>query len=387
MAKAPPKSALGRHRQLAPSASVRVSPLCLGTMTFGDVHNEKYGICSKETSFAILDHFYDNGGQFIDTANAYRDGQSEEWLGEWMKSRGNRDEIVLASKYTSNYQGHENSKIQSNYSGNNIKSMKLSLEASLKKLQTNYLDIFYVHWWDYSTSTPELMQGLNDLVRLGKVFYLGMSDTPAWVVAKANQYARDHGMAQFVVYQGEYNASMRDLERDIIPMCRDEGMALALYGSLNQGRFQTKAEFERREKEGYKGGRNFIPLSEHDKQVSLALERIADRKGATLLNLALAYVLQKAPYMFPIVGGRTVDHLAGNIAALDITITEQEMQEIDDCYVFDPGFPHTFLSGTMFDRSKPKGASKPADVMHSKLAGTFDWVEASRSIKPDQNST
>jgi aryl-alcohol dehydrogenase-like predicted oxidoreductase len=374
-----PKSALGRHRQLAPSASVRVSPLCLGTMTFGDVHNEKYGVCSKETSFAILDHFYSNGGQFIDTANAYRDGQSEAWLGEWIQKNNNRDELVLASKYTSNYQGHTK-KIQSNYSGNNVKSMKLSLEASLQKLQTTYIDIFYVHWWDYSTSIPELMLGLNDLVQSGKVFYLGISDTPAWVVSKANQYARDHGLRQFVVYQGEYNASMRDLERDIIPMCKDEGMALALYGSLNQGRFQTQAEFQRREREGYEGGRNFIPLSEHDKQVSLGLERIADKKGTTLLNLALAYVLQKAPYMFPIIGGRKVDHLASNIEALNIKLSSEEIEEIDSCYDFDPGFPHTFLSGTMFDRSTPRGASKPSDVMHTKLAGTFDWVEPPKPI-------
>lgn len=349
-------------------------------MTFGDVHNEKYGICSKETSFAILDHFYENGGQFIDTANGYRDGQSEQWLGEWIKGKDNRDELVLASKYSANYQGHTK-KIQSNYSGNNIKSMKLSLEASLSKLQTSYLDIFYVHWWDYSTSIPELMLGLNDLMRSGKVLYLGISDTPAWVVSKANQYARDHGLRQFVVYQGEYNASMRDLERDIIPMCQDEGMALALFGSLNQGRFQTQAEFQKREKEGYEGGRNFVPLSQHDKQVSLGLERIADKKGTTLLNLALSYVLHKAPYMFPIVGGRTVDHLAGNIQALSVKLFNEEIEEIDDCYDFDPGFPHTFLSGTMFDGSRPQGANKPSDVMHTKLAGTFDWVEPSRPIQ------
>lgn len=116
-----PKSLLGRHRQLAPNASIRVSPLCLGTMTFGDVHAERYGVCNKETSFGILDHFYENGGQFLDTANNYREEESELWVGEWMKSRGNRDELALATKYSSQYQAHTNKKHVSNYVGNSVK--------------------------------------------------------------------------------------------------------------------------------------------------------------------------------------------------------------------------------------------------------------------------
>jgi aryl-alcohol dehydrogenase-like predicted oxidoreductase len=173
------------------------------------------GECSKETAFEILDYFFSQGGNFIDTANGYQEGQSEMWLGEWMAARENRDQIVLATKYSSPYKLSKQGKIQSNYGGNGIKSLRISVEASLKKLQTSYIDLLYVHWWDYAVTIPELMHSLNDLVVAGKVMFLGISDTPAWVVTKANQYARDHGLRPFVVYQGLWNAAIRDFERDI----------------------------------------------------------------------------------------------------------------------------------------------------------------------------
>jgi aryl-alcohol dehydrogenase-like predicted oxidoreductase len=134
---------------------------------------------------------------------------------------GNREEIVLATKYTS---GHGKPKIAVNNTGNSAKSLRVSVDASLRRLQTSYIDILYVHWWDYSTSIPEVCQSLNQLVLEGKVLYLAVSDTPAWVVSKFNQYARDHGMRQFVLYQGRWSAAERDFEREIIPMCMDEGM-------------------------------------------------------------------------------------------------------------------------------------------------------------------
>lgn len=382
MADSSSKNYLGRHRQLAPTASVRVSPLCLGAMTFGEAHSERYGECSKETAYDILDYFYSQGGNFIDTANAYREEQSEIWLGEWMASRQNRDQLVLATKYSSGYQTHFPDKIQSNYGGNGTKSMRLSLEASLRKLQTGYIDLFYVHWWDYSVTIPELMHGLNDLVASGKVIYLGISDTPAWIVAKANQYARDHGLRQFSVYQGMWNAAMRDFERDIIPMCRDEGMGLCPYATINQGRFQTEAIFKERER--YNPGRNFVPVSERDKTVSKALEKIGDRKGVPLTSVALAYTMQKAPYVFPIVGARKLEHIQGNVAALTVYLSDEDIKEIESAYEFDPGFPHTFLSGTLFNDNPPRGVYGPEDVWLTKSMGRFDWVEKEKPIKPAQ---
>ncbi|KAL2109597.1 hypothetical protein VUR80DRAFT_2271 [Thermomyces stellatus] len=383
----PPKSPLIRHRQLAPNASVRVSPLCLGAMTFGSKQQERYGEITKEDAFEILDTFYAAGGNFIDTASAYQHGESEEWLGEWMAARGNRDEMVIATKYTTPYQASQKHKIQSNFVGNGTKSMKLSLEASLKKLKTSYVDVFYVHWWDYTTSIPELMHSLNDLVVAGKVLYLGISDTPAWIVSSANQYARCHGLRPFVVYQGMWNAAMRDFERDIIPMCRAEGMGLAPYGVLNQGRFQTKKGFEERDKNNR--GRKFIPTSSRDRQVSAVLEKIADRKGCDLLHVALAYCMQKTPYVFPIVGARKVEHIQGSINGLSTRLTEEEIHEIDGAYVFDHGFPHTFLSGTLFsgsDTTEHRPAQEPGDVYLTKSAAVFDWVEPPHPIRMPEDA-
>ena len=188
------------------------------------------GAMTKESVFELLDYFHSQGGNFIDTANNYQSEQSEMWIGEWLHSKpGLRDQMVLATKYTTGftaYKGHDNI-IQSAFVGNGSKSLHVSLNASLRKLKTDYLDILYVHWWDFTTSIPELMQSLNTVVQQGKVLYLGISDTPAWIVSKANQYARDHGLRQFVVYQGRWSAANRDFERDIIPMCAAEGMGLA----------------------------------------------------------------------------------------------------------------------------------------------------------------
>ncbi|PGH18388.1 hypothetical protein AJ79_00455 [Helicocarpus griseus UAMH5409] len=374
---------LSRYRQLAPTAAVRVSPLCLGSMTFGTAAKERYGECSKETAFEILDYYYGQGGNFIDTANAYREEESEMWLGEWLLSRKNRDEMIIATKYSTGYQTHHKERIQANYGGNSTKSMRVSVDASLRKLRTTYIDLFYVHWWDYTVSIPELMHGLNDLVRSGKVIYLGVSDTPAWVVSKANQYARDHGLRQFTVYQGMWNAAMRDFEREIIPMCRDEGMGLCPYGVLNQGRFQTEAGFKERERKNE--GRNFIPLSDLDKEVSRVLEEVATAKGVELLQVALAYVMQKTPYVCPIIGGRKVDHIRGVVPALGIPLTTAEIAKIELAYPFDPGFPHTFLSGTLFSGAAPRGGYDPSDVWLTKSLGTFDWVEQPRPVAPAGN--
>lgn len=375
-----PDTVLARYRPLAPTAAVRVSPLALGTMNFGTKQSDQLGECTKETAFAIMDHYYAKGGNFIDTANNYQLGQSEEWVGDWLASRGNRDDIVLATKYSSAYMLHEKQRLQANYGGNNVKSMKHSVELSLQRLQTTYVDLFYLHWWDYSTSIPEIMHALNDLVVSGKVHYLGISDTPAWVVSKANQYARSAGLRQFVVYQGNWNAAQRDVERDIIPMCMNEGMGLCPWGVLNAGRFQTAAGFAQREKDnpGRQG-----QVSDRDRQVSGVLEKVAAVKHVSLLDVALAYVRHKAPYVVPLVGGRTLEHIEGNINGLGTELTAEDMREIEAAYDFDPGFPHTFLSGTLLSGEKPKGAYGPADIWLTRLMGNFEWVESSNPISPE----
>ncbi|KAM0716889.1 hypothetical protein Q7P37_006741 [Cladosporium fusiforme] len=367
-----PKTALGYHRILSPSAGLRVSPLCLGAMNFGEAWKGFMGECSKETSFAMLDHFYENGGNFLDTANGYQDEESEKWLGEWMESRGVRDQMVLATKFTSGYHSRGDPKtLHSNYTGNNTKSMFVSVENSLKKLKTSYIDILYVHWWDHTTSIEEVMRSLNTLADQGKILYLGVSDTPAWIVAKANQYARDHGLRPFVVYQGRWSAANRDFERDIIPMCEAEGMGIAPWGVLGGGTFKTE------EQRGATEGRNLGMTTDVDIAVSKVLEGIAKEKGTILTSVALAYVLHKTPNVFPIVGGRKIEHLDGNIAALSLKLSDEEIEKIDDAYPFDVGFPLNFL---FMGQKTP--SRKGEDLLFTKITAHIETVERPRPIAP-----
>ncbi|KAK5108918.1 hypothetical protein LTR62_007720 [Meristemomyces frigidus] len=356
-----PVSLLGFHRILSPTAGVRVSPLCLGAMNFGEAWKAFLGECSKETAFDMLNYFYEQGGNFIDTANNYQNEESETWIGEWMQTRNNRDEMVIATKFTlvvhpfqplcelkTDFRGstgfraastHE--KLRTNFQGNHTKSLRVSLEHSLKKLQTSYIDLLYVHWWDFTTSVPELMNSLHHLVASGKVLYLGISDTPAWQVVKCNEYARQHGLTQFCVYQGNWSAALRDFEREIIPMCAAEGMALAPWGALGRGQFKTAEEYNAEDREGRKTGAQ----NPHYERIAAKLNELAEKKGTLRTSIALAYVMHKAPYVFPIVGGRKVEHLKGNIEALSIELTQQEIDEIDDAEPFDIGFPLSFLYG------------------------------------------
>ncbi len=229
------------------------------------------------------------------------------------------------------------------------------------------------------------MRSLNSLVQSGKVNYLGISDTPAWVVAKANQYARDHGLAPFVVYQGLWNASIRDFERDIIPMCMDEGMGLIPWGTLGQGRFQTEAAFKAREVNN--PGRKTKP-KKVEKAVSKVLEELGEKKSTKLTSIALAYVMNKAPYVFPIVGCRTLEQLKSNIDALEISMSGEEIDEIEKACHFDPGFPHTLLSGTLLDDDDdaiPRVPRGPGDIWLTSSMTNIDWVEPPKSINLAQS--
>lgn len=372
------KSLLDFQRVLSPTAGIRVSPLCLGAMNFGDAWVDLMGKCDKKTVFEILDYFYEQGGNFIDTANNYQNEESETWIGEWLASRKNRDSIVIATKFTTCFPDPNNRpRLVANHAGNSTKSLRVSVEASLKKLQTDYIDLLYVHWWDFSTSIPELMQSLNQMVTSGKVLYLGVSDTPAWVVSKANEYARNHGLRPFSVYQGRWSASQRDFEREILPMARDEGMALCPWGALGGGKFTT--EQKRREQDT---GRNatFAKPSENDVKVSQKLESIANKKGTVLTSIALAYIRSKYPYVYPIVGGRRIEHLKGNIEALSIELSDVEVEEIDSAVDFDVGFPMNFLFE--FGGNKYKHTMTSPDVSLLKFAGNLESPAVLRGPKP-----
>ncbi|KAJ7124518.1 Aldo/keto reductase [Mycena epipterygia] len=350
-----PPTKLGVYRTLSPLAGVHVSPLQLGAMSVGDKWGALgMGEMDKESSFKLLDAYFDNGGNFIDTAGNYQDETSEKFIGEWAEKRNIRDQLVIATKYTTNIKArNEDIKRRVTYVGNNLKSMHLSVEASLKKLRTTYIDILYLHWWDWETGVEEVMNGLHNLVVQGKVLYLGVSDTPAWVVAQANQYARDHGKSPFVIYQGAWNVMERSFEREIIPMARAHGLALAPWRVLGSGKLRTDAEEEQRRASGEKGRMIAGPTwerNEDEKKMSHALEKVAGEVGAkSITAVAIAYLMQKVPYVFPIIGGRKVEHLLSNIEALDISLSPEQIAFLESIIPFDPGFPSTMIgNGTKY---------------------------------------
>jgi aryl-alcohol dehydrogenase-like predicted oxidoreductase len=356
-----PKTPLDIHRVLSPKCGLRVSPLCLGAMSIGSAWTDWLGSINKEESFKLLDAFYEAGGNFIDTANNYQDEQSEAWIGEWAEARGIRDQLVIATKFTTNYRvwqlKDDPHAIPANFGGNHSKSLLLSVRDSLKKLRTDYIDLLYVHWWDYTTSVEELMHSLDTLVKSRQVLYLGISDAPAWIVAKANTYARERGLAQFVVYQGMWNVMIRDMEREIIPMCISEGIAIAPWQAIGGGKFKSKAEIEARKQAGEKLRSGIAPAEQNpvEEKVSAALEKVGQELNASITAVALAYCLQRGPYIFPIIGGRKVEHLKDNIRALEIELTDEHIKYLESHADYSPGFPHSMIGGDPHRFGEPQG--------------------------------
>ncbi|KAI4762490.1 putative aryl-alcohol dehydrogenase Aad14 [Aureobasidium sp. EXF-3400] len=367
-----PATELGRLRILSSTAGIRVSPLQLGAMSIGDAWSEFMGSMDKKQSFALLDAFVEAGGNFIDTANNYQNEQSEQWLGEWMQERGNRDQMVIATKFTTDYKGYALGKGKAaNHCGNDRRSLHMSVRDSLKKLQTDFIDILYLHWWDHTTSIEEIMDSLHILVEQGKVLYLGISDTPAWVVSAANYYAKAHGKTPFSIYQGRWNIMLRDFEREIIPMARHFGMALAPWDVLGGGRFQSKAALEERKKnnEGIRSLMGGPEQTDEELKMSAALEEVANEHNVTLTAVALAYVMSKTTNVFPLVGGRKVEHLHDNIKALSIKLSDEQIKKLEDVKPLDIGFPNNFIGENPAISGQPNfllGAS--ASIAWQKLA-------------------
>ncbi len=275
-----PTSLLGYHRILSPTAAIKVSPLALGGLSIGNRWRSTYG--TNQDPDKILNAYSGLGGNFIDASNDGQSEDSESLIGEWMEKRGVRDQMVIATKYTAGYKKHDqaNVPLQSNYAGNSAKSLLLSVRDSLRKLRTDYIDILYVQWWDFATSVEEVMRHLHALVVARQVLYVGASNIPAWVVVKANMFARSNGLTPFSLYQGRWNAGFRDLEAEIIPMCEDQGMAILPWGVFGGGQLRTMKQREAdREDEGSRPPKF---LSERHAKVSEVLEAIGKTHGTSL---------------------------------------------------------------------------------------------------------
>ena len=313
-------------------SGLRVSEICLGAMGFGKEWGWGVG---KEQSKKIYDQFLNAGGNFIDTANRYTEGTSEKYLSDFIKP--DRDRIVLATKYTL-----YNQKGDPNLSGNHRKNMIQSIEASLRRLKTDYIDLFYLHAWDAMTPVEEVMRAFDDLVRSGKVLYIGISDTPAWVVSRSNTLAELRGWPCFVALQIEYSLQQRTPERDLLPMAKELDLAVIAWGALAGGALTGKYLTEKK-----KPGR--LPekskrLNKKNTEITKKVVKIAGQIGCTPAQVALRWTMQRNQPVIPVVGATKVRQLKDNLGSLNINLTDGHLRELNAVSQIELGFPHDFLS-------------------------------------------
>jgi aryl-alcohol dehydrogenase-like predicted oxidoreductase len=329
-----------KYRILGKSG-LRVSELCLGTMTFG----REWGFgTDKKDSKKVFDAFVNAGGNFLDTANLYNEGTSEKYTGEFIASQ--RDYFVLATKYTLH-----NPSIPKNVnaSGNSRKSMINSVEDSLKRMKTDYIDLLWVHVWDAVTPIDEMMRGLDDLVSSGKVLYVGVSDTPAWVVSSANTMAEIRGWSRFVALQIEYSLIQRGAERDLIPMANDFDLAITPWGTLGGGALTGKY-LDTKDKGPKRIQAGSARLNEKNTKIAAEVKKISDKTGIPGSIIALNWVRQKPGLFIPIVGSRTDKQLIENMKCVDVTLPDDVMKKLDEVSKIEYGFPHDFIFGDVARR-------------------------------------
>jgi aryl-alcohol dehydrogenase-like predicted oxidoreductase len=318
-------------------SGLRVSELCLGTMTFG----EDWGWgASKEESRKMFDAYVNAGGTFVDTANGYTNGTSEKFVGEFIAQ--DRERFVLATKFT--FGGKANNP---NGAGNHRKSMVQALNASLKRLNTDYVDVYWVHAWDQITPLEELMRALDDMVRAGKVLYVGFSDAPAWVVSRANTLAEERGWTIFTGLQIPYSLIERTPERELLPMAKSLDLTVAawspLAGGILSGKYNTgKAENDARMKQEYP--RNPFGLNDRTLKVAGQVVEIAKELDRSPSQVSLNWVRQrKNAVVVPIIGARRLSQLEDNLACLDFSLDEETMKRLDEASAVDLGFPQSFI--------------------------------------------
>lgn len=331
------------------NSGLRVSEISLGTMTFG----EEWGWgCDYKTSKSIFDVYANAGGNFIDTANRYTEGTSEKFCGDFIAR--DRDYFVLATKYTL-WESHGNP----NGSGNHRKNMRQTVEKSLKRLNTDYIDVLWLHAWDYTTPIEEVMRGLDDLVRSGKVLYIAISDTPAWIVSRANMYARERGLTEFSALQIEYSLIERTVETELIPMAKELGLAVTPWAPLGGGLLTGKylnddGEPKRMEEDNPR-------LNEKNFEIAKKVVEVSEKMGISPAQAALRWTMQMGDNMIPIIGARKVSQIEDSLGALNIEIPTELMNELNEVSKVDLGFPHQFL-----------GNERIMDIVY---AGTHDKIE------------
>ncbi len=317
------------------NSGLRISELCLGVMTFG----ESWGWGSSlDQSKKVFDAFVESGGNFFDTANIYTEGESEKYLGQFIKS--DRERFVVSTKF-----GAVTSFEHANGSGNSRKHMITELEKSLKRLDTEYIDIYWVHTWDFLTPVEEVMRGLDDLVTAGKINYIGISNAPAWVVAKANVLSACRGWNRFAGIQVEYNLAKRDIEADFLPMAEDLDLCVTCWSPLagglltgKYGRHSSEAHKDSKRSSLYEGR-----ITEHQFNVSEALTDVAKHTGFTAPQVALAWLRQKNNRIIPVLGARKIEQLQDNLGCLNCVLSDEHVDFLDSISRTLPFYPYDLL--------------------------------------------
>jgi len=333
---------LDTYRLLGRSG-LRVSPLSLGTMTFGT--DWGWGADSDE-SRRMLDTYLARGGNFIDTADVYTGGSSERLLGEFLGER--REQVVLATKYTSNTRPGD-----PNAGGNHRKNMVRSVEASLRRLRTDYIDLLYLHAWDGTTPVEEILRGMDDLVSSGKVVYVGISDAPAWQVSRMQAIADLRGWAPLIALQIEYSLIERTPQRELIPMAGELGLGVIPWSPLASGVLTGKYSHADLDHGGgtasAEGTRKNVAaannaLTERGLAIADTVTKVAAELGVTPARVAVAWTLRNPAVTSPILGARTLAQLEDNLGALDVELTDTQLTTLDEASAIELGFPHDFLA-------------------------------------------
>lgn len=335
---------LNDYRLLGRSG-LRVSPLSLGTMTFGMPAG--WG-SSDEDARRMFDTYVERGGNFLDTANFYGSGGSEKVVGEFLKGR--REHMVVATKYSLTMRPGD-----PNGAGNHRKNMVRAVEESLQRLQTDYIDLYYLHIWDSRTPVEEILRGFDDLVRAGKIVYAGISDTPVWQVSRMQAIAELRGWSPFIALQIPYNLTERTVESDFFAMALEMGMGVLpwspLAGGVLSGKYtrdDLKAPTDKsmgaltsRKAMNLARGR----LNERTLDIADAVVDIAKEIGRSPSQIALAWTLLHPAVTSPLIGARTYEQFEDNLSALDVTFSEDQIKRLDEVSRIEPCFPHEMLTG------------------------------------------
>jgi aryl-alcohol dehydrogenase-like predicted oxidoreductase len=339
-------------------SGLKVSELCLGTMTFGDAGG--FG-ADREESKRMFDAYRAAGGNFIDTANIYTGGQSEQFLADFVAAE--RASIVLATKFTMSTASRD-----PNAGGNSRRNLQQSLEASLRRLRTEYVDLYWVHAWDRSTPLDELLRALDDAVCSGKVLYAGFSNVPAWVVSRAQTWAELRDRTRFVALQLHYSLVERNIERELVPCAEALGMAVTAWSPLAGGVLTGKYSRDPAARAGQAGrltttGWGNLFLTERNFAIADAVRAVAGRVGATPAQVALRWLLQKPGNVIPIMGAKSGAQLAEQVGAAAISLDADAMRELDAASHLDVGYPGSLLDGPVGRR-----------MMHGERAGDVDGL-------------